>query len=51
MEVLRTKNDPQLDQIVLVPPQQSIDFVKSITPKQGAPANKPAAAPAPTPKK
>jgi nickel transport protein len=51
MEVLRTKNDPQLDQIVLVPPQQSIDFLKSITPQQGAPANKPAAAPAPAPKK
>ena len=49
MEVLRTKNDPQLDQIVLVPPQQSIEFVKSIAPQQGAPANKPAATP--TPKK
>ncbi|HEY9897436.1 MAG TPA: Tic22 family protein [Candidatus Sericytochromatia bacterium] len=51
MEVLQTKNDPQLDQIVLVPPQQSIDFLKSITPQRGAPANKPAAAPAPAPKK
>lgn len=47
MEVLRTKNDPQLEQIVLVPPQQSIEFVKSLTPQQGAPVNKPAAAPAP----
>ncbi|PSB25041.1 Tic22 family protein [Stenomitos frigidus] len=50
MEVLRTKDDPQLNQIVLVPPQKSIEFIKSITPQQGAPApatNKPAAAPAP----
>lgn len=48
MEILRTKNDPQLDQIVLVPPQQSIEFVRSISPQQGTPAtNKPAVAPAP----
>ncbi|XGW00499.1 MAG: Tic22 family protein [Leptolyngbya sp. BL-A-14] len=52
MEVLRTKNDPQLDQIVLVPPQQSIEFVKSQQGAAPAPGgNKPAAAPAPAPTK
>jgi nickel transport protein len=30
MEVLRTKNDPQLNQIVLIPPQESIEFVRSM---------------------
>lgn len=45
MQVLQTKNDPQLDQIVLVPPQQSIDFVRSIAPQQGKPASTPAPAP------
>ncbi|MGI0485290.1 Tic22 family protein [Pantanalinema rosaneae CENA516] len=30
MEVLKTKNDPQLDQIVLIPPQESIEFVRSM---------------------
>jgi nickel transport protein len=29
MEVLRTKNDPQLNQIVLIPPQESLDYVRS----------------------
>jgi nickel transport protein len=49
MEVLRTKDDPQLNQIVLVPPQQSIEFIKSIAPppKGTSAPGKPAVAPAP----
>ncbi|HEY9906231.1 MAG TPA: Tic22 family protein [Thermosynechococcaceae cyanobacterium] len=35
MELLQSKDDPQLNQIVLVPPQESIDFVRSIAPQQG----------------
>lgn len=57
IEVLRTKNDPQLEQIVLVPPRESIEYVQTLLEKnkkpgatparpQVAPANKPA-----TPKK
>ncbi len=53
MEVLRTKDDPQLNQIVLVPPQQSIEFVRSLAPQQGKPAPAPAnnTKPAPAPSK
>lgn len=29
LEVMRTKNDPQLDQIVLIPPSESVEFVRS----------------------
>lgn len=47
MEVLKTKNDPQLNQIVLIPSQESIDFVRSLSPQQPA-QNKPAT---PAPKK
>jgi nickel transport protein len=52
IEVLRTKNDAQLEQIVLIPPKESLEFVrnmlennkKSGNTQQGkpAPANKPA---------
>lgn len=58
LEVMRTKNDPQLDQIMLIPPRESLDFVRSTVGNQqpqarpqSAPA-KPQAAPAkPAPKK
>lgn len=52
MEALRTKNEPQYSQIVLVPPQESIEFVRTLSQQRGnqnqakpAPANqaKPAA--------
>jgi nickel transport protein len=53
MEVLQTKNEPQYNQIVLVPPRESIEFVRSLGQQRGnqnqakpaAPANqaKPAA--------
>jgi hypothetical protein len=29
LEVMRTKNDPQLDQIMLIPPRESIEFVRA----------------------
>ena len=49
MELLQTKDDPQLNQIVLIPPQDSIDFVRSLNPQQGQPAQAPAQPkPAPT---
>lgn len=47
MQVLQTKNDPQLNQIVLVPPQDSLEYVRSLSGQQKpgqAPANKPAPA-------
>lgn len=51
LEVMRTKNDPQLDQIMLIPPRESLEFVRS-TLNQSQPQAKPAVAPAkPAPKK
>ncbi len=29
IEVMRTKNDPQLNQIVLIPPKESLEFIRS----------------------
>jgi nickel transport protein len=46
IDVLRTKNDPQLNQIVLIAPQESIDFVRSISGGQQRQV-----APQPAPKK
>lgn len=34
VQVLQTKNDPQLNQIVLVPPEESIQFVRALAPQQ-----------------
>lgn len=34
IEVLRTKDDPQLKQIMLIPPRESIEFVRSMSGKQ-----------------
>lgn len=34
MQVLQTKDDPQLTQIVLVPPQESVEFIRSLNPQQ-----------------
>lgn len=34
MDLLKTKNDPQLDQIILIPPQESLDFIRSMSGKQ-----------------
>ena len=48
MEVLRTKDDAQLNQIVLIPPQESIQYVRSLSGQQTA---QPKPAPAATPKK
>ncbi|MDX2243854.1 MAG: Tic22 family protein [Leptolyngbyaceae cyanobacterium bins.302] len=52
LEVMRTKNDPQLDQIMLIPPRESLEFVRSTLGNQ-QPQAKPASAPAakPAPKK
>lgn len=49
IQVLQEKNDPQLNQIVLVPAQESIDYVRSLAPAGQKPA--PAPAPANAPKK
>lgn len=49
IQVLQEKNDPQLNQILLVPSQESIQYVRSLAPQAGgqsrpAPSNKPAPA-------
>ncbi len=46
VEAMKKQNDPQLDKIVLIPPRESIEFVRSLAPAQGRPA-----APAAQPKK
>ena len=60
LEVMRTKNDPQLDQIMLIPPRESLEFVRSTMGNQqpqtrpGQPQARPQTAPArsaPAPKK
>lgn len=51
IEVLRTKNDPQLDQIMLVPPRESIEFVRSLSNNRQQPQARPQTAPAAAPKK
>jgi nickel transport protein len=51
IQVLQEKNDPQLNQIVLAPAQESIDYVRSLSPQQQGGQGKPAVAPAPAPKK
>jgi DNA-binding TFAR19-related protein (PDSD5 family) len=38
MEVMQTKNDPQLSQIVLIPPQESIEYVRALAGQQGGAA-------------
>ncbi|MGQ9872048.1 Tic22 family protein [Leptodesmis sp.] len=47
IEVMRTKNDPQLNQIVLIPPRESLEFIRSQMGNRQQPANqvKPAATP------
>jgi nickel transport protein len=49
MNELQTKDDPQLNRIVLIPPQDSLEFIRSLIqtqPKPGAPnTQKPASAP------
>jgi len=47
LEVMRTKNDPQLDQIMLIPPRESLEFVRSNLGNQQA-QPRPQAAPAKT---
>jgi nickel transport protein len=42
IEVMRTKNDPQLDQIMLIPPRESIEFVRSTQGGQPQPQVAPA---------
>ncbi len=47
IEVMRTKNDPQLDQIILIPPKESLDFVRAaLGNQQPATQLKPATKPA-----
>jgi hypothetical protein len=51
MQVLQTKDDPQLNQIMLVPPRDSLEFVQSqLRQQQGKPGAVAPAAPA-APKK
>ncbi len=45
IEVMRTKNDPQLDQIMLIPPRESLEFVRSMS-QNRQPQAKPQVAPA-----
>lgn len=51
LQTLKTRNDAQLNQIVLVPPKESIEFVRSLQPvptqnqRPAAPSNKPSVTP------
>ena len=47
LEVMRTKNDPQLDQILLIPPRESLEFVQKMmgNPQAGQPQVRPATQP------
>lgn len=45
MQVLQTKDDPQLNQIVLIPPRDSMEFVRSQLQQQQGKPQTPAAAP------
>lgn len=47
IEVMRTKNDPQLNQIVLIPPKESLEFIRSQMGNKQQPAGqvKPATTP------
>ncbi|MCT7948383.1 hypothetical protein NG798_01115 [Ancylothrix sp. C2] len=48
IETLQKSNDPQLNQIILIPPRESVEFVRSLMPAQGqAPAQLPAGQQAP----
>ena len=38
VEAMKKQNDPQLDKIVLIPPRESIEFVRSLAPAQDRPA-------------
>lgn len=51
LQTLQKSNDQQLNQIMLVPPQESIEFVRSIQPaqNQNQPAATPSENPQPTP--
>lgn len=51
LEVMRTKNDPQLDQIMLVPPRESLEFVRSTMGNQQQPKPQVAPVKPATPKK
>lgn len=51
LEVMRTKNDPQLDQIMLVPPRESLEFIRSMTNNRQQPQANPQARPQAAPKK
>ena len=42
VEAMKKQNDPQLDKIVLIPPRESIEFVRSLTPAQGRSQTAPA---------
>ena len=46
IQTMQTRNDTQLDQIMLIPPKESIDFVRSLQPAPGQPSR-----PAQKPKK
>lgn len=38
IQTLQSSNNPQLNQIILIPPQESIEYVRSLQPAQGQPA-------------
>jgi len=39
IQTLQEKNDPQLTQIVLIPPRESLEYVRSLQPASGQPAS------------
>lgn len=45
IQTLKTSNDQQLNQIMLVPPRESIEFVRSLKPAPAQNQNRPAATP------
>ncbi|OLP16851.1 hypothetical protein BST81_19340 [Leptolyngbya sp. 'hensonii'] len=54
IQTLQTSNNPQLGQIVLIPPQESVEYIRALQPAQGQGQNPPkpqAPAPQSAPKK
>ncbi|MGL5065078.1 MAG: Tic22 family protein [Microcoleus sp.] len=49
LEAMRTENDPFLTQLILIPPRESLEFVRSLQPAGGGNPNQRPASPAPAP--
>ncbi|NJL68964.1 MAG: hypothetical protein HC849_21575 [Oscillatoriales cyanobacterium RU_3_3] len=49
LEALRTENDPFLAQLILIPPRESLEFVRSLQPAGAGNPNQRPAAPSPAP--